>query len=130
MAMTPSAAENDDGMTALPMYVTALRLPASSMQWLVSVTPDRRELVVVAADDYLQLGRYSVELWWLSPTKGPVALGVLPSARDDTTTIELPAALAAQPHATFTISLEPQGGSPTGKPTGPMLDSRRDLGAI
>ncbi len=123
----PSARGHAGVASALPMYVASMRMPTSSMQWLISLSPNRRHLSVVAADDYLQIGRATLELWWLSPDRGPVALGVLPVTRDATTLIPIPEELAQQSQVSFSISVEPQGGSPNGQPSRAMVDSRSDL---
>jgi len=59
---------------------------------------------------------------WLIPADGkPRPLGILRA--DRAVTITIPPALV--PHATsnavLAVSLEPQGGSPTGQPTGPVI---------
>ena len=105
---------------AAPVYVAQLKVPDSTMQWTVSLSPDRGQLTVAAAGDYPQLGQHSMELWWISP-QGPVALGLLPVQGKGSMT--LPRELTAQGGITLAVSLEPQGGSPTGKPTGPVLTS-------
>ena len=58
-----------------------------------------------------------LELWALAEgATRPVSLGVLPAAGRRGTVRSLPA-----PHTQLLVSLEPQGGSPTGQPTGPVL---------
>lgn len=105
---------------ATPVYVAQLKVPDSTMQWTVSLSPDKGQMTVAAAGDYPQLGQHSMELWWISP-QGPVALGLLPVQGKGSMT--LPRELSAQGGITLAVSLEPQGGSPTGKPTGPVLTS-------
>ncbi len=59
---------------------------------------------------------------WLIPAGGkPLSLGLLRS--DRAVIIAIPPALIAQTigGATLAVSLEPQGGSPTGAPTGPVI---------
>jgi anti-sigma-K factor RskA len=61
---------------------------------------------------------------WLIPEGGqPIALGIL--AGDGVQAMELPQALvrAIDAKASLALSLEPEGGSPTGLPTGPVLAS-------
>ncbi|MBT9383392.1 anti-sigma factor [Pseudooceanicola sp. CBS1P-1] len=61
---------------------------------------------------------------WLLPADGsaPVSLGLVPAARDSYVT--LPAALGARlAGGTLAVSDEPEGGSPTGQPTGAVLAS-------
>lgn len=103
-----------------PAYVAQLKVPDSSMQWTVRVTPATGQMTVVAAGDYPQLGAHSMELWWISP-QGPVAIGLLPTQGSGS--MSLPKELSAAGGITLAVSLEPQGGSPTGKPTGPVLTS-------
>ena len=105
---------------AAPVYVAQLKVPDSTMQWTVSLSLSKGQMTVAAAGDYPQLGQHSMELWWISP-QGPVAIGLLPV--QGTGSLQLPKELVAQGGITLAVSLEPQGGSPTGKPTGPVLTS-------
>jgi anti-sigma-K factor RskA len=102
-----------------PAYVAQLKVPDSTMQWSLRFTADGK-MTVSASGDYPQLGAHSMELWWLSP-QGPVALGLLPVQGQGKMT--LPKELVAAAGVKLAVSLEPQGGSPTGKPTGPVLTS-------
>lgn len=62
----------------------------------------------------------ATELWAIAPDAAPVSLGVLPAAA--TWTVSLPPELAAQAEdLTLALSDEPEGGSPTGAPTGEVL---------
>jgi anti-sigma-K factor RskA len=106
--------------SAAPVYVAQLKVPDSSMQWTLHVSPGQDQITVAAAGDYPALGEHSMELWWISP-QGPVAIGLLPVQGDGS--LKLPPQMVAQAGVTFAVSLEPQGGSPTGKPTGPVLTS-------
>ena len=105
---------------AAPVYVAQLRVPDSTMQWTMSLSPAHGQMTVVAGGNYPQIGQHSMELWWISP-QGPVAIGLLPTQGQASLT--LPKELAAQGGITLAVSLEPEGGSPTGKPTGPVLVS-------
>ncbi|MDR3417735.1 MAG: anti-sigma factor [Nevskia sp.] len=105
---------------AAPLYVAQLKVPDSTMQWNVSLSPASGQLTVTASGAYPQLGQHSMELWWISP-QGPVAIGLLPVQGQNK--LELPKDLTAQGGITLAVSLEPPGGSPTGKPTGPVLTS-------
>jgi len=55
------------------------------------------------------------EVWIIAPDAAPVSLGLLPG---ESLTVPYPEAPAGW---TLAVSLEPQGGSPTGAPTGPVL---------
>jgi len=55
------------------------------------------------------------EVWIIAPDAAPVSLGLMPG---DSLTVPYPEAPGGW---TLAVSLEPQGGSPTGAPTGPVL---------
>ncbi|TNE40885.1 MAG: anti-sigma factor, partial [Alphaproteobacteria bacterium] len=62
----------------------------------------------------------SFELWLIEGGNAPVSLGLVPDkARGN---VKVPAALQHKfANAVLAISDEPEGGSPTGKATGPVL---------
>lgn len=55
------------------------------------------------------------ELWIIAPNANPVSLGLL---QDRPLVISYPTPPAG---FTFAVSIEPEGGSPTGQPTGPVI---------
>jgi anti-sigma-K factor RskA len=60
-----------------------------------------------------------LELWALPPGAArPMPLGVLPAGG-----LRVAMADVVQPSTKLMVSLEPQGGSPSGQPTGPVLYS-------
>jgi anti-sigma-K factor RskA len=102
-------------------YVAVLQKDAASPAFLLSVDLDRGTVTVrtVGAE---RLAGKSYELWLVSDRfPAPRSLGVI---GDSGFTVEPrlasydPATINA---ATYAVSLEPQGGSPTGAPTGPVL---------
>ncbi|PJZ03106.1 hypothetical protein PRCB_23860 [Pantoea rodasii] len=89
-------------------------------QWVVSRSSDRRYLQLAPLSAVAVNADNSLQLWVIPAGKQPVSLGLL--ANNTATRIELnQQALPAG--TTIAISLEPQGGSPTGQPTGPVLYS-------
>jgi anti-sigma-K factor RskA len=63
---------------------------------------------------------HALEVWTQTdPARGPVSIGLVQRAK----TIQLdPGRLpGVGPNQFFAISLEPETGSPTGRPTGPVL---------
>lgn len=112
------------------LYLAQLKLPASSMGWLLSMSRDHRKLSVIAADDLLTMGRHTLQLWWISPDRGPIALAVLPAQRDAMTIIDLPADILNESQVIFAISMEPEGGSRSGKPSGPVLSATPQIDTI
>jgi anti-sigma-K factor RskA len=71
----------------------------------------------------LPTGSQVPELWIIPDDGKPRSLGVIQAAQPSA--MQVPA--GHMPHvrrgATFAISREPQGGSPTGAPTGPVIVS-------
>ncbi|MBU2958148.1 anti-sigma factor [Paracoccus sp. 1_MG-2023] len=59
------------------------------------------------------------EVWWLAEGADPVSLGVLP--REGDMTMMLPEGLEPSSDARIALSDEPEGGSPTGQATGPVI---------
>jgi anti-sigma-K factor RskA len=102
-------------------FVAVLQRDSDSPAFLLTVDVANRSLTVrrVAAD--IQTGK-SYELWLVSNRfPAPRSLGVI---SPDTFTVR-PLQVTYDPDtleaATYAVSLEPEGGSPTGAPTGPVL---------
>jgi anti-sigma-K factor RskA len=102
--------------------VAVLQKDAQSPAFLVSVDLDKRLLTIrpVAAEP--QRGK-SYELWLVNDElKAPRSLGIV---GDKPFTVVHPQLAGYSPkvieQATLAVSLEPEGGSPTGAPTGPVL---------
>ena len=101
-------------------FVAVLQRDADSPAFLLTVDVASRSLTVrrVAA---VEAGK-SQELWLISDRfPAPRSLGVI--AADTFTVRPLQASYdpATLEGATYAVSLEPEGGSPTGQPTGPVL---------
>ena len=111
-----------DELRPLPVMLAKLGMPGSSMGWMISLTPDHRKLTITASDDYLTAGRASVQLWWLGSDGAPKPLAILGTERDSTVVVDVPHGLDESRTLVFAITLEPPGGSPTGKPTRPVLN--------
>ena len=59
----------------------------------------------------------SLELWYVGANAAPKSMGLVGNGR-----AQMPMPSDMQPtNATFAVSVEPTGGSPTGAPTGPIL---------
>lgn len=89
--------------------------------WTATTDLDRRRMVVVPATPVTVAADRSTELWLIPPGHKPVALGLI--AGDKATTVTLTDAQLAQlgSKSLLAVSVEPQGGSPTGQPTGPVV---------
>lgn len=104
---------------AMP-FVAVLQPGKSDAMWKVSIYPERGMLKVAAVGEYkMDQKTHSLELWVVS-ADGPHSLGLLPMAGSGE--MPMPKGLPMQGDlATLAISMEPHGGSTTGKPTGPVL---------
>jgi anti-sigma-K factor RskA len=86
---------------------------------IVNILADGRAELLPLRGIEVPAGRV-LEIWTLwDRARGPVSLGTLASARS------VPLRLDHLPRTSrdqlFEITLEPAGGSPTGRPTGPIL---------
>jgi anti-sigma-K factor RskA len=110
-------------------YVAVLQRDAASPAFLLTFDLERRTLTVRTVGAERQAGK-SYELWLVSDRfASPRSLGLIGKeeftqrpqlANYDAVTIN---------RATYAVSLEPEGGSPTGAPTGPVLFSGKLLQA-
>ncbi|HUQ26311.1 MAG TPA: anti-sigma factor [Burkholderiales bacterium] len=79
---------------------------------------DRRTLVLHADRPVIAGPAQSYELWLLTPEGGVLSLAVLGSLD---TRFELPERHRGTLRGQLAVSVEPAGGSQTGKPTGPVI---------
>jgi anti-sigma-K factor RskA len=102
-----------------PVMVAVMLDDAGQPAGLVNVRADGRAELVALRDIKAPDGRV-LQIWTLwDRARGPVSLGTLASARNITLSLDdLP---RTTPDQLFEITLEPAGGSPTGRPTGPVL---------
>ncbi|MDB5543616.1 MAG: hypothetical protein JWO64_765 [Hyphomicrobiales bacterium] len=102
-----------------PVLVAVMLDEAGQPAGLVNVRADGRAELVALRDIQAPDGRV-LQIWTLwDRARGPVSLGTLASARNVPLSLDdLP---RTAPDQLFEITLEPAGGSPTGRPTGPVL---------
>ncbi|WP_157955867.1 MULTISPECIES: anti-sigma factor [Devosia] len=115
-------------------YLTGTNLTTSRQPVMIAVllTEDGSEpgaIVEAFADDTIRLVPLDLtarpadrvyQVWTLpDPETGPVSMGIF----DDPATLSLsgPDLPPPEPGQLYEITLEPSGGSPTGRPTGPIL---------
>jgi anti-sigma-K factor RskA len=92
-----------------------------TIYWRVEVLGDHQELRLQVKNPYDLPAGKAHELWALPEGGAPVSLGLLPQAGEQRRVLT-PAQQAALAGAKqIAVSLEPEGGSPTGAPTGPVL---------
>lgn len=83
---------------------------------------NRRLMVAAAATTPPAAGR-SHELWVIPSDGTPRSLGTMPTEPTMRMAVTEPIARQLHEGATLAVSVEPQGGSPTGLPTGPVIAS-------
>lgn len=103
-----------------PEYRATVAAEDQSLQFTAEYDTESGNLHLTRVAGDAAPGR-SLELWLIAGNEPPVSIMVWPSGADREE-ILLPAPMAAAlPGATLAISDEPEGGSPTGAPTGPVL---------
>ena len=104
---------------AQPIYVAVLQTEEGRAQAVVNAYADGTVTLVPITPIGVPDGRI-IEVWTLqSREQGPISIGRMDRAR----TMKLDLKLLRRPDAghLFELTAEPPGGSPTGRPTGPVL---------
>lgn len=102
-----------------PLVVAVLLDAQGAPVAIVEDFGDARARVTPLVEVALPAGR-TFEVWTLpDPAKGPVSLGTL--ARAASATLRGPDLPRPQREQLYEITIEPAGGSPTGRPTGPIV---------
>ncbi len=102
-----------------PRLVVVLLNDQAQPVSLVEALDDRRIRVVPIASIDVPANR-TLQVWTLpDPATGPVSMGLLETVR--ATLLEGPVLPTPRPDQLYEITLEPAGGSPTGRPTGPII---------
>ena len=114
LQFTPAARE--------PMFVAVLNSPEAQPRVVVSMDrPD--ELRVRMVQPWKSMEGKDLELWVLAKDGAPRSLGLVPNRMGEMT-MRMPADDPRMHGAVaLAVSMEPQGGSPTRQPTGPVLCS-------
>ena len=101
-------------------YVAVLQKDASSTAFLLSVNLDSRSFTIRPVTAQPEPGK-SFELWLVDSKLGAKSLGVVGdqavTSRANLSNFDK----VTLSGATYAISVEPAGGSPTGAPTGPVV---------
>ena len=99
-----------------------LQADAQTIYWRVDVLGENQELDVRVMNVHDLPAGKSHELWALPEGGGaPVSLGLLPHTGDRRVVLSAAQRTALASSKQIAVSLEPEGGSPTGAPTGPVL---------
>jgi anti-sigma-K factor RskA len=104
--------------TPQPMLVAVLQAADASPSAIVEVARDGHISIVPLKEFEVPPGR-ALQVWTLwDQARGPVSVGLIDRPRRaDFQRADLP----ARDNQLYEITLEPAGGSPTGRPTGPVL---------
>lgn len=123
------------GAIILTTFIAPLSQPSTRMSYMAELSsPDDPMAVMVAYD--AESGKMvltpmaagdkeqkSLELWLVNEDGTPRSLGVIDPHSDAEMVVPVEMRDALRDGMTLAVSLEPYGGSPTGKPTGPVLAS-------
>lgn len=103
-----------------PQLMATLEQQGSAVKFvaLYNASTDTLKLAALAGQPVPQK---DYELWAIKGDNAPQSMGVVPV--NATTDITLPASIKEGfgPGTVLAVTLEPKGGSPTGKPTGPIV---------
>ena len=107
---------------AQPAVMTASIADNGATSFLVAWSPGERSLMVMPAA-VSPVANHSHQLWLIPAGGKPISLGVISAAKP--LRMAMPAEMVAKliGSATLAVSAEPEGGSPTGQPTGPVIGS-------
>ncbi|MDH0864377.1 anti-sigma factor [Mitsuaria sp. GD03876] len=108
-----------------PPVVVVLRSTPEGLQlmptgFVASVSADGRALVLKPLAPVTVDGAHALELWAVPKVGAPRSLGLIRAGEAPTTVNRADLLLDT---SAFAVSLEPAGGSPTGKPTGPIVSA-------
>ena len=98
-----------------------LQADPQTIYWRVEVFGDHQELRLHAQNVYDLPAGKAHELWALPEGGAPVSLGLLPKTGEQRRVLTPAQQTALAGAKQIAVSLEPEGGSPTGAPTGPVL---------
>ncbi len=98
-----------------PMLVATLADPAQSLSFAATVDAASGTVTLIRTAGTGAAAGQDLQLWAIGPEGTPASLGLI---REAELTVTAP---GLAPGVVLAVSLEPEGGSPTGLPTGPVL---------
>ncbi|MDQ0737242.1 anti-sigma factor domain-containing protein [Pseudomonas sp. W4I3] len=117
-------------VVAVWLGVLYQRDPGAQYNATLMATNQQPALQIKAYADYLQVeplalaavaSTQTLELWAVPADGKPVSLGLVPVSGEGRIPLSKAQRALLSAPLTLAVSLEPQGGSPTGQPTGPVL---------
>jgi anti-sigma-K factor RskA len=106
--------------TPAVQLVASLGADGSDVRYLAVYDPSHHRVGLSHVSGERATGR-DFELWLIEGDNPPVSLGVIPVGAAVELSVAADAAEQPDLGAVFAISLEPEGGSPSGQPTGPVV---------
>ncbi len=103
-----------------PMLVATLKATDGTALIAAAYDPARGAVVLAPASERDDPGK-SAELWVIAGKSPPRSLGVIDVGHANAHLLTGRRIAGLKPGSTLAISIEPMGGSPTGKPTGPVV---------
>jgi anti-sigma-K factor RskA len=108
----------------MPSYLAMLTDPKTQVPViLVSAGRKSDQLWVKTLNPTIHVADRSLQLWAIPKSGAPVSLGLVSTEEKGMLTLVAAADQSLADIPALAVSLEPQGGSPTGAPTGPILFS-------
>jgi anti-sigma-K factor RskA len=101
--------------------VATLSAEGSAARLVATWSPGSRDLVVAAAAGPAPEPGRGHELWLIPADGKPRPMGMMPRAGAMHMTLPEPMAAGLRAGVTLAVSVEPERGSPTGLPTGPVI---------
>lgn len=104
-----------------PAYLAVMSTAQGQPRWLITVHPQTQRVDIKSLADNTPPPGKSYELWMLPGSGKPIAMGLLNSGGSASETVSAEVIAAIVGAKGLAISVEPEGGSPTGQPTGPVV---------
>ena len=107
-----------------PMQVALLAPHSGPTAFVATLDRDRKRMTISPGALHARRG-HDLELWMIPPNGAPQPLGVIPA--DRSASMPMPDAFAGTGTTpiVLAVSVEPLGGAPDGKPTGPVIATGR-----
>ncbi len=130
LVLRPAPMPQASAPTATPAPVPVLLASIAGDSGVVAtIAYNRTAGELTIAPGTLDAGTRDAELWIIPADGTPRSLGTINPARATTAPARASVRSLIAQGATFAISLEPRGGSPTGLPTGPILGTGKINGS-
>lgn len=104
-----------------PSYLAIMSTGQGQPRWLITLHPQTRHVEMKALAENTPPPGKSYELWMLPGNGKPIAMGLMNSRGSASETVSAEIVAAITGAKGLAISIEPEGGSPSGQPTGPVV---------